>query len=512
MKSLKLWQVIVLLVVVIGLAGGGYFTYRWVTGANSNTSTTSNTQLVAVQVSSVTNTVSSSGNLFYGTDKNLTFGSAGTVADVLVKEGETVKTGQTLATLDDAALIPLQKAIIQAQINLETAQTALANLKSPYTSADLTQAEANVLSAKIALTTAQDNLTNLQNPYTASQLLNAQFAVFNATKALATAQSNYDAALAQYNKNPTWPDWIYDYQLKTYQLAQAEAALADAQTNLSNMTAAPDPAQIELKTMQITIAQNNLTAAEDKLTEMKAAADPLEIQLKELDIASAQATLLKAEQTLENATIVSPIDGLVATVNINPGDSVSANTAAIEIVDPSIMKISGVLDEVDVPSVKIGQKANITLSSLSDLALQGEVVALSTAGKSQSGVVSYSVTISVTVPDNVTLLAGMSATADIVTEEASNVLVVPDAAIGGTTAKPTVQVTTNGVTETRSITIGIDDGSYTEVKAGLQNGEYVVVTLSSTSSSSSSTSTNTRGQKGFNGFPSGGGAIVFPGN
>ena len=510
MKSLKLWQIIVLLVVVIGLAGGGYFTYRWVTGANTNTATADNTQLVAVQTSTVTNTVSSSGNLVYGTDKSLTFGSAGTVADVLVKEGETVKKGQTLATLDEKALIPLQKAIVQAQINLETAQTALENVKSPYTSADITQAEANVLSAQIALTTAQDNLTKLQNSYTASQILNAQFAVFNATTALATAQSNYDAALAQYNKNPTWPDWIYDYQLKTYQLSQAKASLADAQTNLSNMTAAPDPVQVELKTMQITIAKDNLAAAEDKLAEMKAAADPLEIKLKELDISSAEAALSKAEQALENATLVSPIDGLIATVNINPGDSVGANTVAIEIVDPSIMQINGVLDEIDVPSVRIGQKANITLSSLSDLTLTGEVVAISSSGKTQSGVVSYSVTINLIVPDKVTLLAGMSATADIVTEEASNVLVVPDAAIGGTTAQPTVQVINNGVTETRVITTGIDDGSYTEVKSGLQNGEYVVVILSSTSSSSSTTR-----RTGINGFPSGGfggGTIVFPGN
>ncbi|MDD5189985.1 MAG: efflux RND transporter periplasmic adaptor subunit [Dehalococcoidales bacterium] len=502
MKKLKIWQITVLVVVVLGLSGGGFWIYRWATRGSDTGTTTNNTQLVAVQNGTITNTVSSSGNLAYGLTKSLTFGSAGTVGEVIVSAGEKVTAGQALAKLDEASLIPLQKAVVQAQINLETAQTALTDLQSPYTQADITKAEADVLSAKIALTNAQDNLTSAQTPYSESDFLNAQIAVVNAESAITTAQTNYDNAYAKYQSNWTVPAWIYDYEIKSAQLELAKINLTKAQTSLADLKAAPDATQIALKTKQVTVAENNLKTAEDKLAEMKAAADPLQVQLKELDIANARVALEKAQDSLVATTITSPINGVVTTVNVATGDTVNGNTAAIVVIDPANMVISGVLDEVDAPFVKVGQKATVTLDSLSDVAMEGTVTSLGTSGQSNSGIVTYSVKISVTIPEGVQVLAGMSGTADIITEEASNVLVIPDSAIGGTTRNPTVTVSANGVTQVKSITVGISDGSQTEVKSGLQSGEYVVVTLKTKSSSSSSGTTIRTGQ--FGGFPGSG--------
>jgi hypothetical protein len=152
--------------------------------------------------------------------------------------------------------------------------------------------------------------------------------------------------------------------------------------------------------------------------------------------------------------------------------------------DPTVIEVSAVLDEIDVPQVKPGQRVIVSLSSLSDLELSGEVSAISSTSKTQSGVVTYTVTIRVTPPTEVQLREGMSATADIIVEEANNVLVVPTQAISDVANNQVVEVLVNGVIEQRIVTTGISDGSYSEVLSGLQAGEQVILpTATSTSTS-----------------------------
>jgi uncharacterized membrane protein YgcG len=94
----------------------------------------------------------------------------------------------------------------------------------------------------------------------------------------------------------------------------------------------------------------------------------------------------------------------------------------------------------------------------------------------------------------------MSATATIITEQSTDVLIVPNRAItGASTTSPTVTVVADNVSATRSVTLGLVGDSYTEVTSGLSYGEVVTYNASKTSTSSSSSSSG--------GFPSGG----FPG-
>jgi len=92
--------------------------------------------------------------------------------------------------------------------------------------------------------------------------------------------------------------------------------------------------------------------------------------------------------------------------------------------------------------------------------------------------VSYPITISVTVPSDVQLLEGMSAIADIVVEEANNVLVVPSEAITGSmSGRGIVMVMVNDQAEARMVTLGESDYQYTEVVEGLQEGDLVIIEL-----------------------------------
>lgn len=495
MKGLKLWQKFLLIIIVPVMAGGSYGIYYWVTKPDTSSQST-DYQLTQARLGNITNTVSASGSLVFSSKEELSFSAAGAISEVAVKEGDSVSKGQLLAKFDDASLLPLQEAVIQAQINLNNAL-------------DTTQAEINVTSAKIAVETAQKNLENAQTPYSEADVLQAEVALANAKIALKTAQDNYDKAKGKYDSNPTVPEWILDYELKTAQLALAQSNLTKAEEDLAEMKTGADPLQVELAQKNLESAQANLTKVEAQLAGIKGDVTSLEGQLKKLQIAEAQSALDNATDSLKNVVVVAPYDGIVTAVNVAAGQKVTANTVVAEITDPSVIEVSATLDEIDVPQVKIGQKTTVTLDSLSDIELGGIVSAISTTSRNQSGVVSYTVTIQVTPPESVQLREGMSATADIVVEEANNVVVVPtqDILSAGTTSY--VEVVVNGVVQQKAVELGISDGSYSEVKNGLVAGDQVI--MQQTSSSSATTQQNSQNNRMFPGsvdFPGGGGIII----
>jgi multidrug efflux pump subunit AcrA (membrane-fusion protein) len=160
--------------------------------------------------------------------------------------------------------------------------------------------------------------------------------------------------------------------------------------------------------------------------------------------------------------------------------------------------------------VQVGQKATISLDALPNEEFSGVVSSISLIGNSQSGVVSYPVTIKLTVPSGVQLRERMSATATITTQEVDNVLLVPATAISGGSTNPAVTVMVNGVPEVRAVRVGQSNGTSTEVVSGLNAGDEVVVTSTISSSSSSGSQGGFPGG-GFpgGGFPGGGGTVFI---
>jgi len=116
------------------------------------------------------------------------------------------------------------------------------------------------------------------------------------------------------------------------------------------------------------------------------------------------------------------------------------------------------------------------VDALPDVELSGEVATIPPFAQTQSGVVSYRVTISVDVPSGVQLLEGMSAIADIMVYEANDILLVPNEAITGSmSGRGIVMVMVNDQPEARMVTLGESDYQWTEVVDGLQEGDLVIV-------------------------------------
>ena len=147
------------------------------------------------------------------------------------------------------------------------------------------------------------------------------------------------------------------------------------------------------------------------------------------------------------------------------------------------------MGEVDIDKVKVGQKAALTYDAASATTMTGTVTWISPNAATSSNVTNYSVDIA-PARQSSKLRPGMSANADIQTRVATNVLVVPNAAIklDGTTRY--VQVLANGQLTRVNIKTGVADDSVIEVTSGLTAGQAVVNGTVATASTTSSTSSS----------------------
>ncbi|WP_131796290.1 efflux RND transporter periplasmic adaptor subunit, partial [Candidatus Protofrankia datiscae] len=204
---------------------------------------------------------------------------------------------------------------------------------------------------------------------------------------------------------------------------------------------------------------------------------------------AADAVLLVAQQSLDQARLISPISGLVAAVNIAPGQSVSAgsSTATIVVLNPDAMQVTTTVSDSDLAAVKIGARARITPDGTSS-PLTGTVVAVGllpaastasggTASAGSSGSSSgaaYPVTIGLN-DDGGKLFAGSGAAVAIVTASATDALAVPTSAVLRIGNRYVVSVLRDGRATSVPVRVGAVGTAFTQVTSGLSEGDQVVL-------------------------------------
>jgi hypothetical protein len=190
--------------------------------------------------------------------------------------------------------------------------------------------------------------------------------------------------------------------------------------------------------------------------------------------------------------------------------SSSSSSGFAEIVDSKHLTMTVPFSESDVSSVKVGQPATITLDALTGVELAAKVTSIDTVGTTSDSVVSYDATLTITQSDSA-VLPGMSASASVVTSQASGVN-LPNDAITGSGSLSTVSLVKNGKTTSQQVVVGLKGDSRTLIVSGLKSGDQVMVTttlpaLGTSSSSSSSSSSGTLGG-GTTGFGGAGGGFA----
>jgi HlyD family secretion protein len=223
-----------------------------------------------------------------------------------------------------------------------------------------------------------------------------------------------------------------------------------------------------------------------------------------LDAANAQLDV--ARQNLAAATLVAPIDGTVAQVNITPGQQVTgsqgSSTASFLIEGAGGQEATTTVSGTDVGKVRVGQPATITLDG-SATSISGEVVAIGMLSTSSSGTASYPVTIGLT-GNAPTLFAGSDAQVSITLAKASNVVAVPTSAIDALGTFTFVTVLKDGKPARVRVTVGATGPALTQVSSGLSVGDQVVLADMNTPLPTNSNPFATRGLTGGGGGFGGG--------
>ena len=228
------------------------------------------------------------------------------------------------------------------------------------------------------------------------------------------------------------------------------------------------------------LAVNKQNVARAQMTVLQA-----KIAQSDADVARDQANLKQLLEQLNYTDIVSPIDGLILSRDVEMGDAVSSilvlgssATLVMTIGDTSQVYVKGKVDESDIGRVYLGQPARIKVESFKDKTFNGVVTKISPMGVEKDNVTTFEVRVSINNPGG-ELRAEMTANAEIILDEHKNVLQVPEGSIiYDKDRKASVEVPdAKGKDGQRkvAINIGISNGAKTEVLSGLKEGDQVIL-------------------------------------
>ena len=289
MRAIRPWQILVLVVAPFIVAGMVYGAYTVAT-RDADDDLAEDQQLIPVQRGDLVNDVSISGSLAYSERETLTFGSQGTLGRIEVEEGQTVAANEVLAALDAASIGSLEKAVAEAEVELQDAQGALDALEEPPTPLEVANAELKVANALLGLTEAVETVETLREP-TASDIAKAEAAVANAELDLEEALEAVEAL-----RKPTASD-----------IAKAEAAVAAARLSLQHATdavsdfMAPTPLEIEAAEAKVADARVAVDAAQAKLDTLRESPTPEDMAKAQSQVDAAEANLAIARTDLDLA-------------------------------------------------------------------------------------------------------------------------------------------------------------------------------------------------------------------
>ncbi|MFC1964363.1 efflux RND transporter periplasmic adaptor subunit, partial [Chloroflexota bacterium] len=427
----------------------------------------------------------------------LSFSSGGKVAEVFVKEGDLVNQGNPLVKLDTAAL---QLARDQAQVSLHQAEVSRTQAKlSEETAAyDLKKIreekesrELALLQAQIDVASANYSVTTTRDFYTWSDIKGAQADVDQAQRDLDYALAKLGEYIPTSEEGYTAPEGglpdTEGYEDWQERVVHAQARLRAAKDTLDAMTSGSDIEEVAIKKQQLQAAEMAEKQARKDLEELSddIALDELKLesarestQQAEKSLVLANQSLAQAQKQLDEATIIAPFSGVVASVSAKAEETVTGATTIVQLIDISKLELVVELDEIDVPGVKPGQEVIIEADALPDTEFKGNVVYVYPMPREAGGIVLFDVKIQIEVPANSELRVGMTTTVDIIKEKKENVLLVPSRAIyENSEGKTVVKVMVNGQTEEKLVVAGIDDDIQTEIISGLSEGEQVIIEI-----------------------------------
>jgi HlyD family secretion protein len=520
------------------LIGGGFMAaivlagfYFW-----GDDSSTPQYLTARVERGNLRNTVTATGALQAVTTVQVGSQASGTISALYADFNSTVKKGQVIAQLDPAQA---KAQVDQARANLEQAKASLANARAAVVNsrAGVTDAQARNLAAR---STVQNNQAGVSGAEANVAVLKAQ--QDDAMSLLKQQESLLKAGVIAQRD--------YDVAVTAYKTAEARYNQAVAQLNQAKIS--------EQSSSSAGIAQSQATVEQAKAQVQQSQAS---VQQAAAQVQQAEAALSLAEVNLSHTTIASPIDGIVVSRDVNVGQTVAASLSAPTLFtianDLTQMQVIANIDQADIGLVEQAKSVRFSVDAFPGKEFDGKIEQMRLNPVNVQNVVTYNVVIDVDNPEQ-KLKPGMTANLTITIDERNNVLKVPNSALRFTPPRNTdsgsgaqgqwqgqggqgrrrqqqqgdnnsaggngnggenrfapasapvlpgqVRVVwvlgQNGKPERRRITVGLSDGSATEVVDGdLREGDMVITGQQISGASRTTNST----PPGFGGAPRTGG-------
>lgn len=406
---------VVLGVVVVAVLAGIVYSWR---NSVSDEAEAAKMTLAKVERGPIEATVSTTGRVVPNLKVEIKCKASGRVAKLPFEISDTVKKGDLLVELDP---VDEQRAVDTAKVVLQASQARLdqakRNLELSETNLKLNRERA-VLTLKTAEAQARD------------------------------AKADYERARQSLREGIIPPQEME--RAKTASI-QADAEVENAKTQLDQLEAQEKALEVERQNVELAKAQ----VKQD------------EIRLQD------------AQQRLDDTKVYAPIDGVVAGRLVQEGMIISSGvtnigggTTVMTLADLTKVFVVASVDESDIGRVEVGQKVEITADAFPTKPFTGEVVRIATEGANSYNVVTFEVKIEVKDDVEQLLKPEMTTNVEILLDKKDNILRVPvetvwrkDRSHVATVVKP------DGTKEEREVEVGITDGIYYEVLAGLQEGE-----------------------------------------
>lgn len=250
----------------------------------------------------------------------------------------------------------------------------------------------------------------------------------------------------------------------TAQYNQVAANLENAKTTLKYARIEKDRQESLLKTSAATRQSCDL------------AVKAFEVAVAQL--AQVTASLDYAKIQLDYTRIIAPINGAVASVSTQEGETVAAMFTAptfLTIIDLRRLEVRAYVDETDISKVTEGQEAEFTVDTYPGIIFNGTVKAIYPNAEIIDNVVNYVVIIGIADSNGKILRPEMTATVNIINESLENVIAIPGKAITHQNGDDIVYVLNNGKPEERKVTTGIKSKSFTQIINGLVENEKILL-------------------------------------
>lgn len=478
-------------------------------------------QFVPVARGTITQVVSVTGNTTPIHSVDLSFPSGGTIAAVYRNAGDNVTAGDVLVELDTRGL---EAQLAQAQAQVDSAQATLENLQAGSTQQNIQVSQAALAAAEQTLANTYTSIPNavmdayakandavrnqigsfysnpdsnnpqLTFPISDSQVVNdaqservqvgGELNVWaTETAALSSATTTYstttlEAALTKSAAHLS----VIGTMLNTDATAVVDAtgmsasSSATYKTDVANAITEVNGASSAITTLQQNIASEEaaITQAQAQLNVTLAGSTPQAIAAQQAQVEQAQANVQNIKVQIANATLSSPINGVVTVQNAKVGQVAVAGQTVTSVISGSNFEVDSYVPETDIGKVAIGNAVDMTFDAFPGQTFEGKVFYIDPAETIQGGVVDYLVKVSFNTPDT-RIKSGLTANLDIKTQTDENALILPQYAVVQNVSGTYVDILQNGKETQVPVTLGIrDQNGNVEISSGVTEGEQVI--------------------------------------